>query len=429
MKKVFLVSSLLPLMISPFTSAGNAITHSVDDNIVKAGDMIQILLPATGLFASWMYDDLEGAKQLTYSTLSTQMIIHGAKNTIGRKRPNDSNWQSFPSGHTGAAFSGAAFLQSRYGSNWGIPAYAAATFVGASRIHGNRHFAGDVVAGASIGFLMNQYFVSPYHVEGIYLSAQPTSDGVAVGVTITNDAFNAERTYKNATQLGVSELKHRIELGVGGIFSDSSAQAGAEIFLSQTELIDEFQPFAYVNYGYELENNNQFELEFSPNETRRRGKVSKTMTMDGETFEAGDEVYTAFRHWMLGTSVYKGLEVNEQLNIDIGLGVYVHRFGFDIANEEDENRSASKEHWRVMPSATIKAQYFFNKEISTLAKMQYQGWEGDSYFASEIGLNYQINPAWDVGVKYGYSETTLDNTSFNSSYDGETVILTFANRF
>ncbi len=395
MKKIFLISSLLQLMISPFTSAANTITHSVDDSIVDAGDMIQILLPATGLFASWMYDDLEGAKQLTYSTLSTQLIIHGAKNTIGRKRPNDSNWQSFPSGHTGAAF-----LQSRYGSNWGIPAYAAATFVGASRIHGNRHFAGDVVAGASIGFLMNQYFVSPYHVEGIYLSAQPTSDGVAVGVTITNDAFNAERTYKNSTQLGISELKHRIELGVGGIFSDSSVQEGAETFLSQTELIDEFQPFAYVNYGYELENNNQFELEFSPNETRRRGKVSKTMTMDGETFEAGDDVYTAFRHWMLGSSVYKGLEVNEQLNIDIGLGMYAHRFGFDIVNEKSENRSASKEHWRVMPSATIKAQYFFNKEISTLAKMQYQGWEGDSYFAS-----------------------------YNSSYDGETVMLTFANRF
>ncbi|WP_394200402.1 hypothetical protein [Shewanella waksmanii] len=75
----------------------NEINRSVNDSIVKAGDMLQILLPATGYFAAWLHDDFEGAKQLTYATLSTQLIIHGVKETVGRKRPNESSWNSFPS--------------------------------------------------------------------------------------------------------------------------------------------------------------------------------------------------------------------------------------------------------------------------------------------------------------------------------------------
>ena len=53
---------------------------------------------------------------------------------VDKRRPNEANNLSYPSGHSVASFSGAAFLQSRYGSAWGIPAYAGAFFVGYSRI-------------------------------------------------------------------------------------------------------------------------------------------------------------------------------------------------------------------------------------------------------------------------------------------------------
>ena len=113
----------------------------------------EIAVPVTGLVAAWLHDDGEGAKQLAYSFGTTIAIVHTGKFAVGRTRPNASNTASFPSGHTAAAFSGAAFLQSRYGSSWGIPGYIAASYVGASRIYGNRHYADDVVAGAGIAFL------------------------------------------------------------------------------------------------------------------------------------------------------------------------------------------------------------------------------------------------------------------------------------
>ncbi|WP_047043289.1 phosphatase PAP2 family protein [Vibrio mexicanus] len=166
MKKTLQATLIGLTLCSTASYADNAITQTVTDDHVVAGDFIQIALPATGLFAAWLNDDAEGVKQLTYSLATTVGIVQAGKFAVGRLRPNASNNASFPSGHTAAAFSGAAFLQSRYGAKWGIPAYLAASYVGVSRIHGNRHYADDVLAGAGIAFLTNQFFVSRYTPEG-----------------------------------------------------------------------------------------------------------------------------------------------------------------------------------------------------------------------------------------------------------------------
>ena len=417
------------LLMCPLIANSNAINDSVDDSFVEAGDMVQVLLPAAGYFAAWMHNDPEGAKLLTYSTLSTQVVIHGMKQTVGRKRPNESAWNSFPSGHTGAAFSGAAFLQSRYGAEWGIPAYAAATFVGASRIHGNRHYAGDVVAGASIAFLMNQYFVSPYRAEGVYFNAQPAAGGLALGVTLTSDVFNTPKDVSKKRKALSKKTKHRLELGMGMNMADSSSNVGATNYLSDSNVIDELQPFAYVNYGYQLTNDNELELEFSPNETRRRGVVNQNLVLDGKTFSQGDQVLTAYRHWMLGSHIYKGFKVNNDFNLAVGLGLYLHMFGLDVTLDEDSGKSVSKTHWRTMPSIAVKSQYFMTKQVSAIAKTQYQYWDNDSFLFAEVGLNYQLNPAWDVGFKYSYAQTELGNSTLSGKYDANMFTFTFANRF
>lgn len=403
-------------------------TDSTSDSVVDAGDMIQILVPATGLFATWMYDDLEGAKQLTYSLGSTVATVHVLKVAIGRNRPDNSAWNSFPSGHTAAAFSGAAFLQTRYGAAWGIPAYTAASFVGLSRLYANKHYAGDVVSGAGTAFLINQFFVSPYQMDGVRFNAQKTSDGFAVGVTVSNDAFDQEND-GNKIKVLKKPLKHRFELGIGSNLSDSSGQAFADQFLQSTDTVDEYQPFAYINYQYSLANYNELEIEFLPSETRRSGEVKEAFTVDGHTFNPGDEVFTAYQHWMLGSNVYKGFESMSGFDFKVGLGMYVHRFGFVAEDANTDDSTLSDEHWIAMVSGTAKGSYAITSNFSVLAKLQYQFWEDDSYLLAEAGINYAINRAWDVGVKYGYSETKLENAVFNSTYDADLLTLTFANRF
>ncbi|MEH6452575.1 MAG: phosphatase PAP2 family protein [Psychromonas sp.] len=428
MEKIFKLSLLSSLLISSSAFSESYFTGSTNDSVVEAGDMIQILIPATGLFATWMYDDLEGAKQLTYSLGTTVLTVQGLKYVVGRNRPNNSAWNSFPSGHTAAAFSGASFLQSRYGASWGIPAYTAATFVGVSRIHGNRHYAGDVVAGAGTAFLINQFFVSPYQMEGVQFNAQKTDGGFAINVNVSNDAFDQEREV-NKIQVFAKPLKHRIELGIGSNLSDSSGEAFADRYLDISDAVDEYQPFAYVNYQLSLENNNQLEIEFLPSETRRTGVVKEAFTVDGYTFNPGDEVLTAYQHWMLGSNVYKGFNSMNGFDFKVGLGMYVHRISFVAEDANTNDDTLSEEDWKAMVAGTVKGSYAITKKFSLLAKLQYHFWEDDSYQFAEAGINYAINSEWDIGLMYGYSETKLKDSVFNTEYSAELLTFTFANRF
>ena len=70
--------------------------------------------------------------------------------------PDGSTYNSFPSGHTFTAFVGAEIIRREYGREYpwiAVAGYATATLIGAMRIYNNRHWLGDVAAGAGLGIL------------------------------------------------------------------------------------------------------------------------------------------------------------------------------------------------------------------------------------------------------------------------------------
>jgi membrane-associated phospholipid phosphatase len=94
------------------------------------------------------------------SVITSAMIVPALKVIAGRERPNanqgaDAFFQggsSFPSGHTGEAFTLAATIASHYDSLWiKGTAYGVASLVGYARIEQDAHFLSDVVASALIG--------------------------------------------------------------------------------------------------------------------------------------------------------------------------------------------------------------------------------------------------------------------------------------
>jgi membrane-associated phospholipid phosphatase len=78
---------------------------------------------------------------------------------IGRGYKRGGNYQSFPSGHTLAAFAAAGAVTAETSAYWpaatyliiGPAMYGGATVVGLSRMYNNRHWASDVVMGAASG--------------------------------------------------------------------------------------------------------------------------------------------------------------------------------------------------------------------------------------------------------------------------------------
>jgi membrane-associated phospholipid phosphatase len=79
------------------------------------------------------------------------------KNHTGQLRPDGSDYESFPSGHTAQAFAAATFLSEEYKHRFKWMPYAAyglASTVGVLRMANNRHYVTDVLLGAGIGTLM-----------------------------------------------------------------------------------------------------------------------------------------------------------------------------------------------------------------------------------------------------------------------------------
>ena len=135
-----------------------------NDDIELAGDILRVILPLTAGGMTLLKNDHEGLIQFSKSFLSTVGVTYALKYSIDTNGPNGEA-HSFPSGHTSMAFSGASFLQRRYGWQYGIPAYAAASFVGWSRIESDNHYLKDVLAGAAIGIITTYIFTDPYTKE------------------------------------------------------------------------------------------------------------------------------------------------------------------------------------------------------------------------------------------------------------------------
>lgn len=89
---------------------------------------------------------------LVQAQIVTSIITQGLKLSVNRRRPDDGRF-SFPSGHSSATFANAAVLSRHFGWRIGVPAYALATYVGASRLQENRHYASDIIFGAAIGIV------------------------------------------------------------------------------------------------------------------------------------------------------------------------------------------------------------------------------------------------------------------------------------
>jgi membrane-associated phospholipid phosphatase len=170
---LWLVTSLLYLVASAEVLAG--------DNIQLAGDVLQYVLPATAAGLTLGFRDGQGALQFAESAALTVAVTEGLKYTVNERRPNGANNQSFPSGHSSISFSAAEFMRKRYGWEFGVPAYAAASFVAYSRVESGEHFAHDVIAGAAIGIASSYLFTRPY--KGWHVQAE--ADNKYIGIRLS----------------------------------------------------------------------------------------------------------------------------------------------------------------------------------------------------------------------------------------------------
>ncbi|QSZ43034.1 phosphatase PAP2 family protein [Sulfurimonas aquatica] len=165
--KLFKITTLLTLL---YTLQLNA----QDRDLERAGDIVMLLLPASSYAYTHYQDDKDGRIEYYKSFATNAVVTYGLKYSVDAQRPDRSDNHSFPSAHTSLSFQSAAFLHKRYGLEKAILSYIGATFVGYTRVVSEKHYIGDVIAGAVIGSLSSYFFTSKY--ENIEYSLDLTSN-------------------------------------------------------------------------------------------------------------------------------------------------------------------------------------------------------------------------------------------------------------
>ena len=151
-------------------------------DIETAGDIIAVTIPAIAYGSTYYMDDPEGRQQFYKSFATNAVATYGLKKAIDKDRPDHSDDDSFPSGHTSIAFQGASFIHKRYGLEYSIPAYVGATFVGYSRIEADKHHTSDVLAGAALGVASSMFLTKSYHNDELVISANLAPESYQVAL-------------------------------------------------------------------------------------------------------------------------------------------------------------------------------------------------------------------------------------------------------
>lgn len=149
---------------------------SAQKGVKTSTDVLLVAMPAAALTGVLIARDWEGLKQgalTAVTTVGTTMLL---KWVVNERRPDGSDYHSFPSGHSSTTFATAAFLQRRYGWKFGAPAYALATYTAWGRVFAKKHHWWDVVAGTAIGAGSAYIFTTPW-ARAHELAICPYTDG------------------------------------------------------------------------------------------------------------------------------------------------------------------------------------------------------------------------------------------------------------
>jgi len=378
-------------------------------DITEAGDILQFVLPATAGVATLFEKDWEGTKQFTKSLGTALATTYAMKLTFKKLGPGESDKSSFPSGHTTSAFSGASFIHTRYGYQWGIPAYLTAAFVGYSRIQGNAHFLDDVIAGASIAMLSNWYWVTPYSPK-VGLTPMAVKDGYGVQLSVFDTPLTSSPSRSEPAVVSYPRLRFEFSLRMAYLGENkvtAPSRTGTQFNLDYFDKIDDPTTTAAIGLGIALDDRHDVNLWFTPFESQDHGYFSTPVLFQSTTFPAHTEIRSSYR--LYETRIQYSYNLNPS-------GPWIWKVGGALSGKwaavklEMKNGplTAEVQKWVVLPLLHLLGGYQLTPKLLISADANWISIPENRHFDGTISLRYQLNQHWDVGAGYRFYSSKFD---------------------
>jgi len=402
---------------------------SKDSDLRSFGDVMQFALPAAGLAGTFITDDPEGRSQWAKAVGGSAATVQIWKAVAAKARPDAEGKTSFPSGHTSGAFGGAAFIDSRYGHWWGIPAYICAIITGYSRVDADAHFWNDVVAGASTGMMFNWYFTSPYS-ERVSLMPAEIGDGYGIKLTVMDSAGSSSlQSGKNETPHVIKYPNYTYIFKFGPAWQDKNVvrapnKGGTEFDFSEYENIDEPITTADVTLDIKLAERHKVLVGFTPYENRDRTVSTAPFTFGNKIFPAGDVIRSAYRLNEIRGQYSYGLLLDDRFSLFVGGGIAWEEVTVEIQQGDKLYDPILYEEVKdsvFLPFLSLRGGYNFTEKIEGFLEIDGITLDEDKIFNLYAGINYRFNYHWYAGMGYVFSSRKIATDTLYNEYQFQGV--------
>ena len=379
----------------PFKGLGGQI--GVKGDMVNLGDDLYLLPTTAGYLTSLAAKDYRGFVYMGVHNAFASGVMGSLKKEIGQRRPGDQSNKSFPSGHTNTAFLGAAFMQQRYGSRWGIPSYLSAIAVAWTRVYGNKHYVNDTVAGASIAMMSAWWLVPPYETDRRNHWAD----------------LERERPISYEFEMTLNDVDRNIV----------QSPSGGDSFTSPLDKqVNEPWANSHVEIEYRPNDTQSWSARFNPWEIRSFGQFSTPTNFAGATFPANEQLRVAHFLWSYGAQYRHTLWNSErgQLRVGGGLtGQSAEQEIFVVDDTQPEMRGlsakASADVFYAVGHIDAEVQLFSKLWLS--GEVDY-GTSGDSTFTDwSAGLTVRFSSKWDGSVGWRSYASDLKESSLRNDFE------------
>jgi hypothetical protein len=406
--------SLLLWLASP-AWAESEITMSNYGSFQQYGDIMQVILPTSAMISTFVQGDFDGSLQYTKGFATAYGVVQGMKISFDRKRPKGTS-NSFPSGHTAAAFSGASFIHLRYGDAWAWPMYTLAASVGVSRIYANYHFADDVLAGASLGIMSNLLYTSPYDsaITAMPYVADETL-GVALRIHLDKNDFNDAKKSRHSYRERPNEFS--LFIGVSNVNEININPTGS----APHNVSQDRQHITQVRWTTPSIVNSKWLIEVNPFSSRVKTLLDDDFLFGENTYASGSELQEAID--ILRVSSYWAFDLlpTKHWELALGLGVTLKRFEVRFDDPKGGNLERALDYYAYPELyGKVGLDYggvqFFTEWMSSVIPQDENFGER---LVGRVGLGYKINPLWSLSLLGTMEHTEQNMGKRTSGYETE----------